>query len=104
MQNKNVIRNSKLTNFKVERIEEPFEYYGFACDGDHRFILSNGVLTHNSWILLKFLTEAWKQGKRVGLYSGEMNHIKLGYRFDALFEHISNKALVQGFQVDQYDK
>ena len=31
-----------------------------------------------SWLLLKFLAEAWKQGKRVGLYSGEMNHIKLG--------------------------
>lgn len=55
-----------------------------------------------SWILMKFLAEAWKQGKRVGLYSGEMNHIKLGYRFDALFEHFSNKALVQGFQTDGY--
>ena len=36
-----------------------------------------------SWMLLKFLVEAWKQGKRVGLYSGEMNSVKLGYRFDS---------------------
>ena len=49
-----------------------------------------------SWILMKFLTEAWKQGKRVGVYSGEMSHIKLGYRFDALFGEISNRALVRG--------
>lgn len=49
-----------------------------------------------SWILMKFLTEAWKQGKRVGVYSGEMSHIKLGYRFDALFAGISNRALVRG--------
>ena len=56
-----------------------------------------------SWILLKFLTEAWKQGKRVGLYSGEMSAVKLGFRFDALHQHISNMALVRGHQVDQYD-
>ena len=38
-----------------------------------------------SWLLMKFLTEAWKQGKKVCLYSGEMSENKLGYRFDALF-------------------
>lgn len=55
-----------------------------------------------SWLLLKFLAEAWKQGKKVGLYSGEMNHIKLGYRFDALFEHFSNRCLTYGGQLDGY--
>lgn len=55
-----------------------------------------------SWLLMKFLAEAWKQGKRVGLYSGEMNEIKLGFRFDTLFNHFSNKALVRGFQTDGY--
>lgn len=87
--------------FKVEEVEE-VEYYGFECDGDHRFLLSNGIVTHNSWLLMKFLAEAWKQGKRVGLYSGEMNHIKLGYRFDSLFEHYSNKCLTQGWSVEGY--
>lgn len=57
-----------------------------------------------SWLLLKFLAEAWKQGKRVGLYSGEMSHIKLGYRFDALFGHFSNKSLIRGAQTDGYDR
>lgn len=102
--NRKVKRNSQLTNFKVERINQSFEYFGFACDGDHRYILQDGTLTHNSWMLMKFLVEAWKQGKRVGLYSGEMSHIKLGYRFDALFDHYSNKALVQGYQVDGYEQ
>lgn len=96
------LRNSNISRFEVERIEEPFEYFGFACDGDHRFLLEDNTLTHNSWILLKFLAEAWKQGKRVGLYSGEMSHLKLGYRFDALFEHFSNRALVRGLPVDGY--
>ena len=92
-----IIRNSQVTRFTVEPVPQ-VEYYGFECDGDHRFILGNGFITHNSWLLLKFLAEAWKQGYRVGLYSGEMSHIKLGYRFDALFGHFSNRALVQGCQ------
>lgn len=49
-----------------------------------------------SWILLKFLMEAWKQNKRVLLYSGEMSATKLGYRFDALLNHFSNLNLVRG--------
>ena len=55
-----------------------------------------------SWLCLKFLTEAWKQGKKVGLYSGEMSHIKLGYRFDALFKNFSNKALMRGRPAEGY--
>lgn len=27
------------------------EYYGFELDGNHRFILANGVVTHNSWLV-----------------------------------------------------
>ena len=37
-----------------------------------------------TWILLKMLVEAWKQGKRVAMYSGEMNDMQIGYRFDTL--------------------
>lgn len=49
-----------------------------------------------SWILIKFLLEAWKQGKRVGLYSGEMSATQIGFRFDALFKHYSNLGLIRG--------
>jgi replicative DNA helicase len=55
-----------------------------------------------SWIGLKFLTEAWKQGYRVGLYSGEMSATKLGYRFDALNNHFSNRALTNGRHIENY--
>lgn len=94
-------KENKKYQFSVE-MESNVEYYGFECDGDHRFYLGNGILTHNSWIMMKFLVSAWEQGYTVGLYSGEMNPIKLGYRFDALFKHFSNRALVQGGQVDGY--
>lgn len=55
-----------------------------------------------SWLMMKFLVEAWKQGKRVGLYSGEMSPIKLGYRFDSLYEHFSNRNLTLGSIADGY--
>jgi len=48
-----------------------------------------------SWLLVEFLLNAWKQGKRVGLYSGEMSSEQIGYRFDALNEHFSNLDLMR---------
>lgn len=49
-----------------------------------------------SWILLFFLMQAWKAGKRVLLYSGEMSTIISGYRFDTLNSHFSNRGLMSG--------
>ena len=56
-----------------------------------------------TWILLKMLVEAWKQGKRVAMYSGEMNDMQIGYRFDTLLANFSNKALVIGENVSGYE-
>lgn len=58
--------------------------------------------TGKSWLALKFLAEAWKQGKRVGIYSGEMSDLQEGYRFDALFRHFSNTALRRGTPLKGY--
>ena len=49
-----------------------------------------------SWILLKCAIAAAKQGLTVGLYSGEMSERKVGYRFDTLVGHISNRSIIQG--------
>ena len=109
----------------IEQAKERFDKYLERCVGQETATIKTGLIELDeifggweygdelvtivartnmgkSWILLKFLAEAWKQGKRVGLYSGEMNHIKLGYRFDALFQHFSNRALVRGLQLDGY--
>lgn len=56
-----------------------------------------------TWILLKMLVEAWKQGKTVAMYSGEMNKYQIGYRFDTLLANFSNKALVIGENVSGYE-
>lgn len=52
-----------------------------------------------SWILHKLALEAWHQGKRVGIYSGEMSKTDVGYRLDTLDSHISNTCLQRGNKV-----
>ena len=49
-----------------------------------------------SWILLKVALAAAKQGLNVGLYSGEMSEIKVGFRIDTLAGGISNYRLIHG--------
>lgn len=49
-----------------------------------------------SWVLFKCASAAAVQGKRVGIYSGEMSEDAVGYRIDTLVGHISNGALVHG--------
>lgn len=49
-----------------------------------------------TWVLLKFLVSAWREGYRVGLYSGEMSANEIGYRVDSLIMHYSNVDLYRG--------
>lgn len=49
-----------------------------------------------SWILLKCALAAVEQGLNVGLYSGEMSEMKVGYRADTLIGHLSNSAIIRG--------
>jgi len=49
-----------------------------------------------TWLLLWFMVAAWKQGKRVGIYSGEMTDERIGYRIDTILNNFSNKELVRG--------
>lgn len=56
-----------------------------------------------SWLLLEFLMNAWKQGKNVGLYSGEMSAEQVGYRFDALYKHFSNLNLMRSNKEEEQE-
>lgn len=84
-----------LTGFKVEPLRS-VEYYGFQVDGDHRFIMGNGILTHNSMVTLKMALAAAEKGLVVGIYSGEMSERKVGYRLDTFISHISNTKISKG--------
>lgn len=65
------------------------------CCGEELVTVMARTNQGKSWLLLEFLTNAWKQGKRVGLYSGEMSAEQIGYRFDALHKHFSNLNLMR---------
>ena len=50
------------------------------------------------------LAHSWQIGYNVGLISPEMSSTKIGYRFDTLVEHFSNKNLNWGKNQVGYDK
>lgn len=87
--------NPAVSKFHIEPVEK-IEYYGFMLDGDHRYMLWDNTLTHNTWVLLKCAVAALEQGLTVGVYSGEMSTNKVGYRFDTLSGHISNYGITRG--------
>lgn len=49
-----------------------------------------------SWVTLKSMVAAYKQGNRVGFISPEMSSEKVGFRFDTLHEGFLNKDLNTG--------
>lgn len=49
-----------------------------------------------SWILEKMCTRVWQDGFNVGYISPEMSANSIGYRFDTLNNHYSNKGLMWG--------
>lgn len=49
-----------------------------------------------SFTLFKMATAAVEQGLRVGVYSGEMTALKVGFRVDTLMSHLSNRAITHG--------
>lgn len=52
--------------------------------------------TGKSFILLRTAIAAAEQGLTVGMYSGEMSALKVGFRMDTLIGHISNRGIMQG--------
>ena len=96
----------RLTQYR-NRINDPNAYYipiglpemdsklgGWRC-GEELVTMVARTNKGKTWILLEFLMQAWKQGKRVGLYSGEMSAESIGYRFDSLLQHFSNSDLMR---------
>lgn len=57
-----------------------------------------------SWLLITSMAYAWANGYRIGYISPEMSGTKVGYRFDTVFEKISNRALVRGNEVKGYEE
>ena len=68
---------------------------GWDCNEDLVTIVARNGLG-KSWVLFRCASAAAMQGKRVGIYSGEMSEDSVGYRIDTLIGNISNGALMHG--------
>lgn len=55
-----------------------------------------------SWVLVTSMAFACFNNYKVGYISPEMSPDKIGYRFDTVIKHFSNKALVRGHEIDGY--
>ena len=73
-------------------------------DGEELVVLFARIGQGKSWVLGKMLSHSWQLGLNVGLISPEMSAVKMGYRFDTLTEHFSNKNLVWGQQQIGYEE
>ena len=57
-----------------------------------------------SWILEKMCTHVWGLGFNVGYFSPEMSATSIGFRFDTLLKHYSNRSLSTGrTDIDEQD-
>lgn len=57
-----------------------------------------------SWLLEYICTHIWGLGFNVGYYSAEMSDTKIGFRFDTLMSHFSNRGLLSGgSDIDEKD-
>lgn len=83
--------NNSYISTGFEELDDIFK--GFA-KGEELVVLFARIGQGKSWILNKMLSHAWEVGCNVGLISPEMSANKIGYRFDTLVKHFSNKNLV----------
>lgn len=70
--------------------------------GDELIVLFARTGNGKTFIMLEILRSAWEQGNRIGLVEPEMSASAVGYRFDTLNSHVSNKSLYRGYGADAY--
>lgn len=58
------IKSVLNTGFKIEKIEMG-KYYGFELDGDHRYLMHDFTITHNSAIMIDLTRKSRIKGKKV---------------------------------------
>lgn len=69
-QKKSVLR----TGFKIKKLPSKQSYYGFILDGDHRYLMDDFTVTHNSGksvILMNMALNAWLGNNKVTMPESE---------------------------------
>ena len=84
--------------------EELDDIVGGWHRGEELVVLFARTGQGKSWIVIKMIEHCWKMNNAVTLVEPEMSANKTGYRFDTLYKHISNKALLRGEEVAGYEQ
>ena len=64
--------------------------------GEELFVIVARTNQGKSWVLAKICAHVWQTGFNVGYMSPEMSDTSIGYRFDTLINHFSNRGLTWG--------
>ena len=96
--------NAKNPWYITTGFEELDDILNGWAKGEELVVLFARTGQGKSWVLAKTLTHAWQIGNRVGYISPEMSPARIGYRFDTLFKHFSNRNLVWGREEPDYEQ
>lgn len=88
--------NNKENWFFTTGFEELDDVIGGLQRGEELCVLFARINQGKSWVLAKICTHIWQIGYNVAYISPEMSASSIGYRFDTLNNHFSNKSLTWG--------
>lgn len=88
--------NNKENWFFTTGFEELDSVIGGLQRGEELCVLFARINQGKSWVLAKICTHIWQIGYNVAYISPEMSASSIGYRFDTLNNHFSNKSLTWG--------
>ena len=82
------------------------DYYGFVIDGNHRFLLGDGTVTHNTAFVLSIARNAAMDFKKsVAIFSLEMANVQLVQRLLSMEAEVSGQKMRSGQLSDgEWDK
>lgn len=86
---------TKVISKKVGKTEI---LYDISVEDVHCYY-SNGILSHNSWVLAKIGAEAMRQGKNVLHFTLELNENYVGLRYDACFTGIDFQNIKENVDI-----
>ncbi len=97
-------RDFRHTGIKIEK-DKIDDYYGFVLDGNHRFLLEDMTVTHNTALVLNMALKAIERNEGVAFFSLEMPAEQLMLRMLSAKTSIPLQALrVGNLQDDEWSR
>lgn len=91
----------RRTGFRIEQIEDG-EYYGIMVDGDHRFMLWDNTLTHNTLLCCNIAANMVKEKHKIVFVTLEMTKEELLSRFWNIlgygYDEVGQKQMAEACQ------